>query len=667
VLVTAAASAGLVVQPAAAATSPVTLVVAPEDGGVLRAGRDLDVTVAVTNDGTTALPAGSLDFSVEKSPAASSSALLQSIANPPQVLLGLLLDAHARVPAIGPGDSTTVRARIGAEDLAGILSSASGARQLYVRYGAGATQTVAESAVVRMAKGTGAAVDLGTVVPLVAPAGTTGVVDTATQQRLTDRDGAWDLAIRAAEAAPWATVALDPAVLASVRLAGDAAPPAAQALLERLQRLPNQVVRLPYADGDVTLERAAGLSSGPLGPSSFAGAAVLAPTGEDVTAATPSPTPTPGTTGGSVRELTDFDWSGQSVAWPVPGTTTPADVTALAKAGDTLLLPSADVQDTAERRRSGPAARLSGSATALIADSTASALLAEAADSGPTADAALAQLTGVLATAAVTGETAALLATPGRAADTTGLARALTLLGGQPWVHGRSLASLAAARDAPTVKPKALAPAAARVATARDLLAGERRVRQLGSAITEDAALVTGPQRLALLGALSAAWRGRDGDWDAAARAVETGFSTTMQQVSLVQGSEGNVIGSDGNLKVTVRNALPVPIKVQVRASVSNGRLQFSNDSVVTIAVPAQAQNRGNLAFRSITNGRTDVTLRLTAPDGAEIGSQTRQVNVSAGFDTIVAVVLLTALGLLLAIGVYRNVKRRRHPRAATS
>jgi CBS-domain-containing membrane protein len=42
-------------------------------------------------------------------------------------------------------------------------------------------------------------------------------------------------------------------------------------------------------------------------------------------------------------------------------------------------------------------------------------------------------------------------------------------------------------------------------------------------------------------------------------------------------------------------------------------------------------------------------------------------VNVSAGFDTIVAVVLLTALGLLLAIGVYRNVKRRRHPRAATS
>jgi hypothetical protein len=38
---------------------------------------------------------------------------------------------------------------------------------------------------------------------------------------------------------------------------------------------------------------------------------------------------------------------------------------------------------------------------------------------------------------------------------------------------------------------------------------------------------------------------------------------------------------------------------------------------------------------------------------------------VRAGFDTIVAVILFIALGLLLALGVYRNVKRRKQPRAA--
>jgi hypothetical protein len=74
------------------------------------------------------------------------------------------------------------------------------------------------------------------------------------------------------------------------------------------------------------------------------------------------------------------------------------------------------------------------------------------------------------------------------------------------------------------------------------------------------------------------------------------------------------------------------------------------------------------MAFRSIRNGQTDLTLSLTTPNGTSIGSEvTRGATVRAGFDTIVAVGLLVALGLLLALGVYRNVKRRRQPRAAAA
>ena len=107
---------------------------------------------------------------------------------------------------------------------------------------------------------------------------------------------------------------------------------------------------------------------------------------------------------------------------------------------------------------------------------------------------------------------------------------------------------------------------------------------------------------------------------------------------------------------------------MRVRPDVSNGRLQFTGDSDATVAVPAHATQKGELAFRSITNGRTEVTLSITTPNGTEIGKPiVRNVSVSAGFDTIVAIVLLTALALLLALGVYRNIKRRRQPRAATA
>jgi hypothetical protein len=134
----------------------------------------------------------------------------------------------------------------------------------------------------------------------------------------------------------------------------------------------------------------------------------------------------------------------------------------------------------------------------------------------------------------------------------------------------------------------------------------------------------------------------------------------------VLQGSDSNAIGTDGTLQVTVANALPVPVRVRIVPRVSNGRLQFQTTSDTTVDIPARSSKLSKLAFRSITNGSTDVTLSLKAPDGTDIGaSVTRRVSVTAGFDTVVAVGLISALGLLLALGIYRNVKRRRQPRTA--
>lgn len=658
-----ATGAGAAAPPAAAAAPAdgpaAALIVAPDDGGIVRSGRDLGVTITVTNTGSERLAAGRIALSLQQEPVASTSTLLAEIAKPSQVLLGILTPTTAEVPALGAGADATVRARVDDAVLSSILSPASGARLLYTRYTSGTLKAFAESSVVRMASTSAATVGLGVVIPVLAPAGTTGVVDAATQQTLAAADGAWGRALRAAEADPAATIALDPAVLASIRLAGDPAT-SAGGFLDALERLQNQVIRLPYADGDVTLQRAAGRSS-TVAPSSFAGIAVAA-----TQTATPTPTPagTAGTGTDAAEDLTAWNWSDQAVVWPVPHTASARAVTALGAEGAAVLLPSDDVRDTAERRTAGPVA-VAGSARLLVADATASALLLAASADGPSGQAALSTLTGLLATAAVTNETTAVLATVGRTGDTGRLDRALALLGRQPWIVGRSLFDLAGQQQQEQVQIAQRSVPSERVNVARSLLSAERAVQQLGRSITTDAAVVTDPQRLALAGLLSAGWRSDDTGWRRAAGAAETAFEDVVGQVHLTEGSENTAIGTDGVLRVTVVNDLPEPVSMVVRVSAGNGRLQFDGGET-TVAVPAGGQNAGKLPYRSITNGRTTVALTLETKDGAVVDDGVRQFTVRAGFDTIVAVVLLTALGLLLALGVYRNVTRRRQPRTAT-
>jgi hypothetical protein len=140
-----------------------------------------------------------------------------------------------------------------------------------------------------------------------------------------------------------------------------------------------------------------------------------------------------------------------------------------------------------------------------------------------------------------------------------------------------------------------------------------------------------------------------------------------LGRVKLAKQSPPNLIGSDGTLSVYVANALTSPVRVTVQATASNGAVQFTTPKVAVV-VPAGGRGRAKLEFRSIRNGRTDLTLALTTPAGAPLDTEVVQhVTVQAGFDTIVAVALLTALGLLLALGIYRNVRRRRQPRMAVA
>ncbi|MFD1720511.1 DUF6049 family protein [Amnibacterium endophyticum] len=649
------ASVPLAAVPAVAAVtaSPVSLVVAPENGGILREGQPLDVVVRISNGGTERVPAGRLALSMTRGPVASTEELLTL----PGQLQGLLLTrTSARTPALEPGASADVDVRIPVKDLDETLSPADGARLLDVQLQASGVRVLAQSAVTRVTRSADR-IGFGTVIPITIPAGRTGIVDAAEQRRLTGEDGAWTAALDAARAMPAATIALDPAVPASIRLAGDAAPASATDFLAALETAGNETVRLPYADGDLTLQRAAGLSE-PLAPLSFAGATSTA-TSTSTTAPTPVATPAP-TSSTSADDPTAWDWSDVDVAWPVPGTTSAADLGALASDG-AVLLGSGDVEDTPARAAAGPLATIGGHRV-LVADAVTSGLLATAAaDDDVAGRSATAALVGALATDAVSGAAPTVLAVAGRGADAAGLARVLSLLDRQPWIRGSDASELVSQAEPAAVRLKPGTVPASRVTAVRGLLAAENRIQQVAKAAVDPDALV-GPYRLTLLGLVSTAWREDETGWATASTEAARAFAAMPQQVSIVP-TDRALVSTDGALTVQVRNALPQAITVDVTATTNNNRLRFEGAGRVQVA--ANSTNKTQLSFRSISNGRSTVDLRLVTPQGVVFGDPVaRAVTVRAGFDTVVAVILLTGLAVLLALGVYRNVKRRRRPRA---
>ena len=430
---------------------------------------------------------------------------------------------------------------------------------------------------------------------------------------------------------------------------------------------------LPYADGDVTLQRAAGASR-VLEPTSFAGGAVSTPTPSatpgPTTSPTASPTPTPGSTPTATKPPSDTDllqWKGASgdVAWPVPGTVSPPDLRFLAGSDYRLtLLSSDDVSGAPKAAGSGPHVTV-GTSSVLLADATASRLLATASSgTGVPQDSALAELIALLGTDAGTKEAGSVLAVPARTGTWDHLEQVLGTIAAQGWIHGTTLHALAAGRAA-KVTLRQHGAQADLVPPATAAIDADADVQALGTAIKSQAATLTGPQRLSLLGVLSTAWRTSNTGYRTAAAAVTAQLKEFVLNVQIDRTSDINYVGGSGSLPVAVTNQLDQPVEVVLAGTASNGRLHIEGTQVVDI--PARSGVKAKLPVKSISNGPVDVILTLQTKDGHVIG-RPRQVSitVNAGWEAVGAVVFVTAMLALFGTGVYRNVRRaRRRMKAA--
>ncbi|MFD1715132.1 DUF6049 family protein [Amnibacterium flavum] len=667
--------AGLVgMAPAHAAEGDLELVLAPENGALSRPGEALTVSGTVTNVSGAPVPAGTLDVAVARS-LASRDALNEAFADPSTVSASVVGTVDTPpLPVLG---SAQLSVQIPADVLDGALSGGGwGAHVVVTTMRAGDDLTVASaSALVRLDGTAPTTLDVSVVVPITTPASGEGLISAESLEQYTAPSG---LLTRKLEAAsnPAATVLLDPRILASIRVLGISAPESALQWLEQLEALPNPVIPLQYADSDISLERSIGASI-PLTPTSFLAALdpdnfpATEPTpSPDASAATTSPTPspsptstatqepTPAVTLPTLEELLAFDYSATDLAWPSAGHSTTADLDFAAAGGLNRVLVGAEDLDGPI---TGDVASVD-SHNVIVADAS-SSIVSDAVFAVGSTDTRLAQsrATAVLAaTATDTGSSRrSVVVALDRARSTgTDMAGPLQALTSLPWISVDSFPAADAVADAGAQWATA---ADDRVDTARGLLTDEEAISRFSS-ILDQPELLTGPARNDLLAGLSAGWIDDPDGWRGAVAATRADTAATLASVTVDASSQINVAAFTAEAPIYVSNALPYPVNVVVTPQANNGRLVITG---ATSTIQPASTQRVLLQAKAIANGRVTVTVNLSSPSGAPIGTPRYiQLDVQPFWETAGIAVIGALVLALLGFGTYRSIRRRRRLRA---
>ena len=684
------------------------MVLSPVFHGVVAIGGSLSVSVNVQNDTARQLAPTTATLELGRAPITNRATLAAWQAGASDAPVGPLVPvATAALESIAKGESLTTGITVDAAsaELAGL---APGVYPLRLRYGTDPdAPTSTSTMIVRDVDAVATPFSVGIVVPITAPAIGTGLLTAAELTELTGPSGSLTAALDAVTGTP-AILAVDPAILAAIRVLGTAAPTDALEWLKRLNVLPNERFATAFADGDLATAYAAQIGT-PLRPTtlqSYMSPANFIPVPQ------PTPTPTPGISGAAstasgepapatpeptptltptvepvdptapvfptLAELLAVTGAHPGMAWPVTGTATTALVERLTKvAGDApgaTLIASANT--TAGAAGSTVAVRgTAEGAPVLVYDSVVSAALRDAASvrdpllRGAPLAAAAAQL--ALASANASGP---LLVTVDRGADRSrlDLTAAIDAVLGTPGATPISLDALLATPPS-KVEIMDAAPVDARVAAARRLTDTEASIAAFAT-ILDDPSLLTGPERASIAQLLGAEWLssewpidpaiGTDSEWAEAIATHEQASATTLSSVGILPPSTTNLISSGARLQFWVRNDLPYPVNVVFVTSPDDLRLEVERTTPVT-ALPKSNTRVEVPVLAKVGSGDVQLQLELRSPTLQPIGQPvTADVAVRADWEFIGIISLAVIVGGLFIVGLIRTVMSRRRRRA---
>jgi hypothetical protein len=497
------------------------------------------------------------------------------------------------------------------------------------------------------------------IAPITVPAPAEGILDAATLELYTAPGGLLTRELDLVVDRP-VTLAIDPMIIASIRLLGAESPASATAWLRRLEAATNETFALQWADAD------------PVSPLHAGSAALLTPTGldfaivpsrfsetqvENTTTPTPTATNEPGVDGGnpslpSTASLLDFPYSVAGVAWAPASGLTRDDLTSLAGDGlDTVLLPSSRVDI-----RGGAVSGRMGDSTAVAIDEQASAELSAAADS---------QATESLSDQLGRESAAHVVVALDRSTDwaTVGTGRVLAELLAQSRLVPVGIADIVQS----TAGAASLADAAEtpdRDRSVTSLL----ELEQLDSAFATIAArpeFITQKRRVELLSALSIRWQS-DADLEAAARHTYTEESTALRSsVKVVKSSSIFLLADRATVPVVIGNTLDQAVTVFITVRPSTPLLSVDETRVKLVIAP-DSQRKALIPVKSISNGVVDLRIDLTRADNGTVGNSTHvRITVQAGWETPVTFAIAGLVVAVFILGFYRTLAKRRRERAA--
>ncbi len=622
-----------------------TLAVAPLGGAV--AGRAAPVTLGVTvrNPGAVPLPATTATVHLADAALSDRRALtgwLDGSSGTPGSGREI---AQVPVDAVPEGQSRTATAVLAESDPA-LAGRSPGVFPLWADTG----PLHARSVLVVPGGDTGS---VGIVVPITAGPTGAALLTASELAELTAPDGALTQQLDGVAGAP-VTLAVDPAIVAAIRVLGDGAPAGARDWLERLIRAPQPRVSLQFGDADVSTQLAAGFNP-PLQPDPAMGMA---------TSATASP---PGGSAADGGTLFDVGGPAFTAFWPPTGSTSPAIADALAAAapGAVTLTASTATADGADGGTVAASAS-AGSAPLLVYDTGISAALAEAAD----ADAAdrspaLAAAAGQLALAVAEAGGAPLLVALDRPSTPTrdGIRAAIATVTGMPGVAAMDVAAITMA-PAASVALTAAAPDPARIAAAQELSAQEQAVADFAT-VLDDPAPLTAPQRGQTLQLLGCAWLAQPQRWDDALAGHRSEVSSLLASVSILPTPTVNLLTAGTDLRFWVHNELPYPVQVVLTATPDDLRLSVDRTTAVTASAASNTPVSVPVRAR-IATGEVKLAVSLHSPEGVVVGTtEVVQVSVRADWEGIGAVILGVLVAVFVTAGVIRTIRRRRRSRTA--
>jgi hypothetical protein len=657
------------------------------NGGVLTPGKSLIASVTVTNSSETAYAAGTVRLWADPE-SLTSRASLTSWLTATDAVSGATTIATATVGALEPGTSSVVTVTVPA----GSIPFTSTASQAV--HGVGATVTVpgsltasARSSVVWNPGGTATRSAIGVVMPIVSPSTSSGLIPADDLATYTAPNGVLTRDLDGLMGHSTVAIGIDPMIVASIRVLGNAAPASASDWLTRLAALPNDVFSLGFGDADAVGQIQSGIKP-PLAPTSLAyaldpknftpsptpvgEATTSTPTPADTSAPTPSPTPTTGT--GPVLptldELISWTYTMQGIAWPGDSTVRGSDLAPLAAAGLTTTIVSGSNTNAATLPNTPNAVLPAGGNKLAVADTGLSAALRQAASAPSDIDwnTAMSKVNAqLLLTSEESNDPKHLLVAFDRSWPSSGtqLQRTLGALFGSPWSLPATLPSTLAS---PTTGGLALTDApesSDRIAAIKNLLEDEKSIDGF-STILDDPATMTGRTRAQLLTLLAVSWQNPRNDWPAAVDKSRQTTSATLDSIKILPTENVNLVSAQGSIPFTVSNELRTEAaNVVLSASPSNSRLEIDQnatkripaDSRATMLVPVKAK---------LGNGQVTLSLRLFSPTGVEIGSPSFvTVDVHADWEGIGALIFGILLVLLFGFGIVRNILRRRDKRRA--